>query len=563
MSETTEVKPGSFAVKAGDADATSLMIADPATFTLAEVRTQVGEWMKQKDRFLNRTGAPVPEGDEKYPIASFAQGATLSVRRFVEPVAPVQPVAPEPATYTVRRGATGGQSARIEGESRLKDLREQLGAFMKSEDWFMDLSGGRITLEDKYRVSEVAEKGIIQIGPQAVAPKPVPLTATEVPAVTVKAWNLTAPGETPTLLPVTWTPGTTPTTLSAQDYYVTSAFAAKKELFKRLGLDRGFIVRSDPRDPFVQSSLSPAWYVPSDAGPAASTPAEGDTHRLWAAATRVVSEMRKRGINQASASGSWSDATGLMGLQLKSSYTRDLEEYEKAITSEIHVLEERAVRKIILTLSNQDLRPTRRFSTDVAKIVESAEPRIRQYDRLHAEIFDRYGHFFPTEVVLGGKWLKEYSETSTDKDEQSRLMQEIKVSGDGKGVTEEGSTFGLGLAYGNYSDQFDSLRVIKQLKSQRATKTGGLAAASIETDDGRWVDSLAPIGNWAVIETRRMLPIISLLEGDEVNDRLRLECISLINEFAANSISANNTSVDMEAYISYLHAREAEKIGLI
>jgi hypothetical protein len=563
MSETTEVKPGSFAVKAGDADATSLMIADPATFTLAEVRKQVGEWMKQKDRFLNRTGAPVPEGDEKYPIASFAQGATLSVRRFVEPVAPVQPVAPEPATYTVRRGATGGQSARIEGESRLKDLREQLGAFMKSEDWFMDLSGGRITLEDKYRVSEVAEKGIIQIGPQAVAPKPVPLTATEVPAVTVKAWNLTAPGETPTLLPVTWTPGTTPTTLSAQDYYVTSAFAAKKELFKRLGLDRGFIVRSDPRDPFVQSSLSPAWYVPSDAGPAASTPAEGDTHRLWAAATRVVSEMRKRGINQASASGSWSDATGLMGLQLKSSYTRDLEEYEKAITSEIHVLEERAVRKIILTLSNQDLRPTRRFSTDVAKIVESAEPRIRQYDRLHAEIFDRYGHFFPTEVVLGGKWLKEYSETSTDKNEQSRLMQEIKVSGDGKGVTEEGSTFGLGLAYGNYSDQFDSLRVIKQLKSQRATKTGGLAAASIETDDGRWVDSLAPIGNWAVIETRRMLPIISLLEGDEVNDRLRLECISLINEFAANSISANNTSVDMEAYISYLHAREAEKIGLI
>jgi hypothetical protein len=247
---------------------------------------------------------------------------------------------------------------------------------------------------------------------------------------------------------------------------------------------------------------------------------------------------------------------------VRSTYTRDLEEYEKAVTSEIHILEERAVRKVTLTLSNQDLRPARRFSSEVANIVNSSDPRVRQYNRLHSEIFANYGHFFPTEVVLGGKWIKEFSETSSDRNEQSRLMQEIKVSGDGKATTEDG-TFGLGLAYGNYSDQFSSLRVIQQLKSQSAVKTGGAAAASITPDEGAWVNSLAPMSNWAVVETRKMLPVISLLEGDDVTDALRRKCISLLNEFATNSISTQNTAADMEAYVAYLHAREAEKLSLI
>ncbi|HJS98957.1 MAG TPA: hypothetical protein VJ756_07695 [Terriglobales bacterium] len=551
----------SFTLKASDDDKLSLMIKDPDKFTLSQFRQGVGEFMKKKDRFLNKAMAPVQESDEVYPVSSFAEGDTIFFKRFVEPAAAV---AVEPGSYTVKRGSEG-QGVKIDAAAHLKDLRAQLGEFMKPADYFMDPAGGKITLEAKYRVAEIADKGVIQIGPTKAQPKKpeaIALPTTDLPPLPTKTWNLSAPGDAPDLLTTKWTAGTTSGQLAAQEYYKTADIAAKKQLFKKLGLDRGFIVKSDPRDPFVQSSLSPAWYVPSDEGPSPSTPAEGDTHRFWAAATRVISEMRKRGINQAAASGSWNDATGLNGVQVRSTYTRDLEEYAKAINSEIHVLEERAVRKVTLTLSNQDLRPTKRFRADVAKIVNSSEPRIQQYARLHSEIFGSYGHFFPTEVVLGGKWIKEYSETSSDTNEQSRLVQEIKAAGDGKGTTEEG-TFGMGLAYGNYSDKFSSIRVIQQLKSQRATKTGGAAAASIDTDEGPWVNSLAAMGNWAVIETCKMLPIISLLEGDDAADELRQQCISLINEFATNSISTNNTAVDMEAYVAYLHAREAEKLSLI
>jgi hypothetical protein len=563
--------PRSFTLKGSETDLLSITVERPE-FTLSQLRQKAGAFLRQKDQFLNKNKAPVPDADENFAISTFvAESDIILIKRFVEPVDPT-PISTEPValTYTVKRGQSpaNSRSAKIDGTAHLTELRGQLGDFMRAEYYFMDLRGGRITLEDKYRVGEIAEKdnNIIQIGPTSEPAKPptTSLPTTDVPALPTRTWNLTAPTDSPDLLPTTWTGSSTPGTLTAQEYYTsaTTKIEAKKQLFRKLGLDRGFIVKSDPNDPFVQSSLSPAWYVPSDQGPAPSTPAEPDTHRVWAAATKVISEMRKRGINQAALNGSWSDATGLNGLALRSSFTRDLEEYGRAMTSEIHVLEERAVRKLTLTLSNEDLRPTARFKAKVAEIVNSSLPRVQQYERLHSEVFGSYGHFFPTQVVLGGKWLKEYSETSSDKAEQSRLVQEIKIGGDGRATTEDG-TFGLGLAYGNYSDEFNSLRVIKQLRAQQASKFGGLAAASIDKDEGAWVNSLALMGNWAVIETLKMLPIISLLEGDDAADDLRRQCISLINEFATNEISVNGTAMDMESYVAFLHAREAERTTLI
>jgi hypothetical protein len=228
----------------------------------------------------------------------------------------------------------------------------------------------------------------------------------------------------------------------------------------------------------------------------------------------------------------------------------------------LYVLEERAIRKVILELSNKDLRPSAKFKAEVAAVVNSPEPRVKQYDRLHKEVFYQYGYYFPTRVVLGGKWVKELRQTSSDRNEQSRLIQEIKTSASGKAPVEGAGSFGLGLAYGNYSDLSSNLQIIEQTKKQNATRTGGAAAASIDAG-GPWENSLAPMASWAVIETHRLLPIISLLEGDSAADELRRQCISLINEFASNPISDNHTTVDMEAYVAYLHAREAEKLSLL
>lgn len=184
MSGTTVVQPSSVTLKASASDMTSIMIDDPAKVSLSDVRQRVAEWLKQTDQFLNRAGAPVPQSDEKYPVASFVTDATLSVKRFVEPS---QPTPTEPGSFTVKRGTLESQGVKIGADARLKDLREQLAGFMKPEYYFMDTAGGRVTLEDKYRASEIAEKGIIQIGPQGGTPKPISLPTTEVPAVTVRA----------------------------------------------------------------------------------------------------------------------------------------------------------------------------------------------------------------------------------------------------------------------------------------------------------------------------------------------------------------------------------------
>ncbi len=471
-------------------------------------------------------------------------------------------------SYTVRRGESSADSRgiKITDTARVIDLRQLLATFMKDDDYFMNQQGGRITDERKFLVPEIADKdGVIRIGPtpEPLKPSNIDLPQADVPPVPDMTWNLKPPGESPDLIDIPWTGSLPSGSLAAQEYYTTQPLAVKKRLFRKLGLDRGLIVRqSDAGDPFAQSSNSPAWYVPSDEGPAASTPPDSDTHGYWGAATRVTSEMRKRGINQAALNGSWSNATGLSGLALRSSYSRDSEEYAKEISVATYVIEERTVRKITLALSNRDLRPTPRFKDAVKAVVNSPRTRAEQYTRLHSEIFGIYGYFFPTEVVLGGKWLKEYRLQMKDTVHSSRLVQEITAGLSGKTTTEDG-TFGGGLGYRHYDAGIESDQVVQQLKSQTASKTGGAAAAGIDKSDGEWVNTLAQMDNWAVIETNKMLPIISLLEGTQDTDDLRQQCISLINEFATNPISGSNTVVDMEFYVAYLHALEAERLSLV
>jgi Fungal MACPF-like domain len=564
MSET------SYTLKAGDGprDKWSIMIHDPNTTTLAYVREKAeqAEFLKKEDQFLNKDGAPV--SDEGYAVSKFVTGTTISVQRFV----PARPTAPAPATatvYTAKRGSES-ESLKIPATAPLKQLRENL-KFMKPEYYFM-LQDSRITDEDKWKVGDIAEDGTIQVGPTPSAPPkpaatPFSMTSTtkELPTLETKAWNNKGDDTTTTelLSAAKWTGGTAGTQLATLEYYKSASVEAKKQLFRNLLLDRGYIVKSGSGSPLAQSSYSPAWYVPSDEGPAPSTAgAESDTHGYWAAATKVLFEIRKRGFHQAAASGSWSDLTGTNGLQLKTTYLRDLEEYERGVSTEMYMLEERAVRKVILELSNRDLRPTAAFKYELAQNLNPSKPRIKQYEALHTEIFAKYGHFFPTQVVLGGRWFKEYQETFSSTTAQRRLIQELKVSGEGGGTTEAG-TFKAGLAYGNYSDAFDSLQVVKQRKTQQAVKLGGNPLFTLVDDEPKWVDSLAPMANWVVIEIRKMLPIISLLQGDDAADELRQHCISLINEFATSSISESNTSLDMEAYVALLHAREAEKLSLI
>jgi hypothetical protein len=557
----------SYTLKAGN-DKWSMVIHDPENTTLAYVREKAEQanFLKREDQFLNKDGAPV--SDEGYAVSNFAVGTTINVQRFVVQ-APARPAKPAPDVYivNVQRTPEEAESVKIPATTLLIELRGKL-SFMKDEYYFTN-GTIRVTDEKKFKVLDLAKDGgTIQVGPKpAAAPKPAgdkPLTlsATDVTSVKARESTITAQVETQAdlLEGHKWTDNASSVPTSVQ-YYDTADIAAKKALFNKLHLDQGLVVKgADSVSLAEESSKAPAWYVPSGEGPGVSSPGSSRTHRMWAAATKVLSEIRKHGIDQVAASGSWNDLTGANGVQVKASYLSDLEEYGKSVRTELYILEEKAVRKTILTLSNQDLRPKAQFRYDVAKIVNSSESRIRQYQRLHEEIFADYGHFFPTQVVLGGSWTKEYMERSSNTAEQARWIQEIKAAAEGGGTSQAGS-FKAGLASGNYRDSFTSFQVMKQEREQTARSVGGAVGVD-GANDSAWETSLASMDHWAVIERTRMLPIISLLEGDEEADQLRRQCISLINEFATDSIS-EKTALDMESYVALLHATEAEKLSLI
>jgi len=532
-------------------------------------------FLTENDLFVNTAGAEIPIKSESGTEVSYAlrKDDIVCFRRFKEAPKTVPP-ASTIETYTVARGsgklAAYARELNFDKTAKLAELRSELGDFMRPDFYFIGRDGGSIAIgnEKERAVADIAKDRKISVGPPPIeetAPKPATSpSAAQPPSVTgaeVKAaWNLGSAAE----VNISNIPGPTSAsgTLkeSSQQYYEQQTLEVKKALFEKLHLDRGFRVNANPDDVIEQSSESPAWYAPAGEGPSASSPRSSTLHRYVAAATQIFSEMRKRGTEQLAGKGSWGDSAGLAGIQVNSSYVRDLEEYKKGTLKDIYVLEEKLYSKVILTLNREDIKAKEIFLTDVEKVVRSNISRVRQYEELHKTIFSRYGHFLPTQMVLGGKWIKEFHETSSDISEQSQFISKFQVSGAGQGTGEAG-TFGAGLAYSRDDSQLESHRIITYTKNQTAMKTGGVDAAEVETV--AWAESLSAMNNWAVIETRRMIPVISLLSGSDRADDLRRSCISLMREFATNRISADSTALDMSWYVQYLHAKEAEDLNLI
>jgi hypothetical protein len=554
--------------------------------TLEELRKELekkDQWIKANDKFLNRSGVAANEQMKAVDAANEA-GVIIVEREVVQTPPPAPPPPPSEITYSVRRGKTGtgsnSSTATLKASATLKDLREFLTAkgFMKPTDWFATPAEIQIRDDESTKsAASAADKDTIIIGPWSTGTAgttsgTIPQAST--PTFPAGTWNTGITSNLPSLTSVVGTPpgGAATGTAAEQQRYISLAPKEKQSVFVYNLLDRGLVVRYDGEYKedeqgrvnteirLDQSTSSPAWFVPVNSeegpGPKEGAPANWD---YFAAATRSVVELHSRGVHVATASGSYGDAGGLNGINFSGKYTQDHELRSRAESMEVYTVEQYTAQRVILEFDKADLTAKAEFVAAVSKIFASNQPRERQYESLHRDIFLEYGHFFPMEVVLGGKLLRTNHQTFTDVQSKERWLNEYAAGVGGKYTDESGGTITAQGSYGYSSTEERENALTKMYQNMRWINIGGSDYLAMDkTNITQWVNSLAPVSGWRPIEKRRLEPVISLLDEDS-----RRKCISLIIEFAESSITSRYTPLDMAVYVNYLLTKDLDGLNVI
>ncbi|POG63185.1 hypothetical protein GLOIN_2v1689024, partial [Rhizophagus irregularis DAOM 181602=DAOM 197198] len=135
------------------------------------------------------------------------------------------------------------------------------------------------------------------------------------------------------------------------------------------------------------------------------------------------------------------------------------------------------IGKATLKFSKENLN----FKNDVKHAIESKEPR--QF----FEIIEKYGHFIPTEIILGGrvyfKGVRSSSKRSTNKSKEGSVNVNI-VSSNAKIGGDSGDS--------NKKSNFHS--------SDRMRLLGGKHPAGEKFDEKAWIESLEDYQTWDCIE---------------------------------------------------------------
>ncbi|RGB33723.1 hypothetical protein C1646_743182 [Rhizophagus diaphanus] len=157
------------------------------------------------------------------------------------------------------------------------------------------------------------------------------------------------------------------------------------------------------------------------------------------------------------------------------------------------------IGKATLKFSKENLELTDNFKNDVKHAIESKEPR--QF----SEIIEKYGHFIPTEIILGGrvyfKCVKSSSERSTSESKEGSVNVNIGSSNAKMGGNSDKS---------NKKSNFHS--------SDRVRLLGGKHPVGENFDEKAWIESLEDYQTWDCIEFKNPVSIFKLLSDDFYKD---------------------------------------------
>lgn len=136
----------------------------------------------------------------------------------------------------------------------------------------------------------------------------------------------------------------------------------------------------------------------------------------------------------------------------------------------------------------------------------------RDYKKIYralTEVFNEYGHVYPTEVMLGGQlYLTDKKEVSTTKTEK-QVETEISAS-----VSAKIGSFSAGYGHASGKGEKTTDESVDQYQDVKLTATGGNTLLANFKDPSYWIATVGDFKNWRVIKLDKVVPIYKLLEKD-------------------------------------------------
>lgn len=317
---------------------------------------------------------------------------------------------------------------------------------------------------------------------------------------------------------------------------------AVQALFTARRLNRGLRFGPVPqsREFGERSPLAPVTYLHENRRPDHGAAAYSSDWLTSATASRVLHELRVRGIHVASAAG------GLTGFGLSANFRQDLERLTRNEVTTIHLVDEMVVPKVVLFLHpRNDLRASNELVREVETALADRGGRRAQYEALHRDVFAHFGYYFPCETVLGGMRMRTLQVRSEDHQEQQQLVREFGLAAAADVQTDRGRVVG-DVGYANYSGGLENNRHIAQLRRSHIRTFGGSASLAVnESQLAEWVRSVSMVRFWDVIENRHLVPITQFLPA-----ALARRCDSVIDEHATSRITEQYTVLDMRQFVA-------------
>ena len=446
---------------------------------------------------------------------------------------------------------------RLEPTTPLQQVRERLAARagMQAGDRFRV---GNASLDPEQEadtpIAELIGKGsVLRVRPApgpapepAPAPKPKPDTTApprpKPPDPTPKtSWGLDRGPIPPDLLAgLMSTIGNS--TIEEPEAFALLPLETVQAVFTARRLNRGLRFGPVPqsREFGERSPLAPVTYLHEERRPAHGAAAYSSDWLTSATASRVLHELRVRGIHVASATG------GLSGFGVSANFRQDLERLTRNEVTTIHLVDEMVVPKVVLLLHpRNDLRASDELVREVEIALAERGGTRAQYEALHRDVFAHFGYYFPCETVLGGMRMRTLHVRSEDREEQQQLLREFSFAAAADVQTDSGRAVGdVGYAHSNRN--LDGNRHISQLRRSHIRTFGGSASLAVnESQLAEWVRSVSMLKFWDVIESRHLVPITRFLP-----EPLARRCDSVIDEHAGSRLTEQYTVLDMRQYVA-------------
>jgi MAC/Perforin domain len=252
--------------------------------------------------------------------------------------------------------------------------------------------------------------------------------------------------------------------------------------------------------------------------------------------SQMVHELRKRGMTSASAS------VGAKGVAVKGGFSTSNVEFSQADRTNAYMSQLVYKPAVKLDFKSEHIQATEAFKNAIKAAVEQTNrddpypSRTRYYALL--DVLKKYGHFIPTEFMLGGAFVIEEVKSV---DKAAKIDEQSTSFSAGVGAEVNGVT--AAVEAGNTTELKRRTTSLATKQSVTISQIGGDTGAFSSDDPSPWLQSLRYSPNWSVIEYSGLTPTIQYLPPD-----LLRECLALIKAHWADPETEGMTALNMLEY---------------